>query len=50
MKSKRQLAIEELKSLKKKLHLYTDDNRYYVEKRMIELVEKYHIINKELNE
>ncbi len=53
MKSKRQLAIEELIALKIKFHLYTDDNQDLVEKRIKELVKKYKItyedIRKEKN-
>jgi len=43
MKDKKQLAITEVRDLKRKLHLYNDNNRYYVEKRIKELVEKHKI-------
>ena len=41
--NKKNIAIQEIKSLKKKLHLYTEDNRELVEKRIRELVKKYNI-------
>lgn len=43
MKNKKQLAIEELKGLRKKIHLYTEDNRDLVEKRIKELTSKHNI-------
>ena len=43
MKNNKRSAIQEVKNLKKKLHLYNDDNKYYVEKRIKELVTKHKI-------
>ena len=43
MIDKRKIAIQEVSNLKRKLHLYNEDNRDLVEKRIKELTIKYNI-------